>query len=66
MKNIISLFLFGATIISAGYITPPLQAVLDTLSPGNKTWISVHLKERPNLARFPQKAYAEKIAHNNK
>ena len=33
--------------------------------PGNKTWISVHLKERPNLARFPQRAYAEKIAHLN-
>ncbi|MEO0137997.1 MAG: hypothetical protein ABIL40_11160 [candidate division WOR-3 bacterium] len=66
MRIIVSLLLFGATIITAGYITPPLQAVLDTLSPGNKTWISVHLKERPNLARFPQRAYAEKIAHDNK
>jgi len=50
-------------ILNAGYITPPLQAVLDTLSPGNKTWVSVHLKESPNLARFPQRAYAEKIAY---
>uniref|UniRef100_A0A7V1EHQ4 Uncharacterized protein n=1 Tax=candidate division WOR-3 bacterium TaxID=2052148 RepID=A0A7V1EHQ4_UNCW3 len=37
--------------------------MLDTLSPGNKTWVSVHLREKPNLARFPQKAYAEKIAY---
>ncbi len=63
MRTIVSLFLLGVTILSAGYITPPLQAVLDTLSPGNKTWVSVHLKERPNLARFPQRAYAEKIAY---
>ncbi len=49
--------------MNAGYITPPLQAVLDTLSPGKKIWVSVHLKERPNLARLPQKAYAEKIGH---
>ncbi|MEO0127610.1 MAG: hypothetical protein ABIL44_07670 [candidate division WOR-3 bacterium] len=66
MRIIVSLLLFGAVLLNAGYITPSLQAVLDTLSPGNKTWISVHLKERPNLARFPQKAYAEKIAHDNK
>ncbi len=63
MRTIVSLFLLGVTILSAGYITPPLQAVLDTLSPGNKTWVSVHLKEKPNLARFPQRAYAEKIAY---
>jgi len=63
MKIIVSLLLLGVTILHAGYITPPLQAVLDTLSPGNKTWVSVHLTEKPNLARFPQKAYAEKITH---
>jgi len=27
------------------------------------TWVSVHLAEKPNLARFSQKAFAEKIAH---
>ncbi|OGC40525.1 hypothetical protein A2Y85_01370 [candidate division WOR-3 bacterium RBG_13_43_14] len=66
MNNIkivlLSLFL-GVTVLNAGYITSPLQAVLDTLSSGNKTWVSVHLVEKPNLTRFPQKAYAQKIAH---
>jgi bacillopeptidase F len=63
IKAIILMLLFGAGLLVAGYITPSLQAVLDTLSPGNKTWVSVHLREKPDLARFPQKAYAEKIAY---
>jgi len=57
------MLLAGANLLSAGYITPSLQAVLDTLSPGNKTLVSVHLVQRSNLARFPQKAYAEKVAY---
>jgi Tfp pilus assembly protein PilV len=61
IKAIISMLLFGAGLLVAGYITPSLQVVLDTLSPGNKTWVSVHLMEKPNLARCPQRAYADKI-----
>jgi hypothetical protein len=63
IKAIISMLLFGAGLLGAGYITPSLQAVLDTLSPGNKVRVYVHLIEKPNLSRFSQKAYKEKIAY---
>ena len=63
MKVVISLLFLVVTMLNAGYITPPLQAVLDTLSPGNKTIVCVHLVEKPSLSRFQQKAYAQKIAY---
>lgn len=62
-KIIPLILLLGVVISHAGYITPPLQAVLDTLSPGNKTPVCVHLLEKPNLSKFPQKAYTDKIAY---
>jgi hypothetical protein len=62
-KIILSVLLLGAAVLNAGYITPPLQAVLDTLSPGNKTSVCVHLNERPNLSRFPLKAHTKKIVY---
>jgi len=62
-KLILLMLLLGATVLNAGYITPPLQAVLDTLSPKAKTRVCVHLVEKPNLSRFPQKAYTAKIKY---
>jgi hypothetical protein len=46
IKAIILMLLFGAGLLGAGYITPSLQAVLDTLSPGNKTWVKCPFKRK--------------------
>jgi len=46
----------------AGYITPQLQSVLDTLSVGRKTKVNVHLTAKPDLSRFAHRDYDGKIA----
>lgn len=61
--GIIILMMIGVGYLGAGWITPSLESILDTLSQGKKIWVSVHLKEKPNLEKFPKKAYAQKIAY---
>src|SRR4030042_5712263 len=63
MKVVLAVLLLGVSVLNAGYITPPLQAVLDTLSSSNKVRVDVHLNEKPDLTRFLQKDNTGKIAY---
>lgn len=46
----------------AGYLTPQLESILDTLSVGRKTKVYVHLAAKPDLSRFAHRDCAGKIA----
>lgn len=53
MKHLIITLLFAISITFAGYLTPELQSILDTLSTNAKTNVIVHLVEQGDLSILP-------------